>query len=89
MTQLQAVTFDHQSEKNAELLKTICDKCEPYKDWFTYKRWEAQNAQVARGQHGTKIGVLAEEKELKLNGETETQKHFCKAVVFCRHQINA
>ncbi len=89
MTPLQAKTFEQFSAKNAEILNSVCETCEPYQDWFTYKRWAAQNAQVIRGEHGTKIGVIANEKKIKIDGETEQLKHFCRATVFCRHQVKA
>ena len=87
MTTKEATTFDRFSEKNAEILKGICSKCEPYIDWFTYKRWLAQGKQVARGGHGVRLTVIVEKDEDDQKDKATKTAKVWHAVVFCRHQV--
>jgi len=87
MTKSEALTFKRFSAYNAAILKKACSNCEPYKDWFTYDRWQAQSEQVAKGQHGTKLAVILEIKKEDEEGEEEIVTHPWTATVFCRHQL--
>ena len=87
MTRKEALTFKRISARNGDILLRVCPKCEPYKDWFTYKRWKAQGEQVARGQHGTRLAVILEIEKEDENGEKTIETRPWTAVVFCRHQI--
>ena len=88
MTPQQARSFKSFSEKNAAFLKSVCGKCQPYKDWFTFVRWQAQGKTVSRGQHGTRLSVIVE-KEIKLeNGKVKKETFLRVVPVFCRHQVN-
>lgn len=89
MTSKEACSFEHFSAINAAILCSICSKCEPYKDWFTYKRWIAQDKQVAQGQHGTKLQVIQQLEEKDDNGEIISEFRRWNAVVFCRHQLKS
>ena len=88
MTSQEARTFNHFSAKNAAILEVACDKCQPYEDWFTYRRWEAQGEQVAKGQHGTKLLTIIETEEEGDNKKLQVIKRPWQATVFCRHQLN-
>ena len=87
MTKKQATTFERFSEKNAAILESICPACEPYKDWFTYRRWLAQGEQVAKGQHGTRLTVIVERDDDDDEADTIQHADVWHAVVFCRHQL--
>ena len=87
MTKQQATQFERFSEINAEILESICTKCEAYKDWFTFKRWEAQGEMIARGQHGTRITVIVKTNDNSDKKEDVQTAKVWHAVVFCRHQL--
>lgn len=58
----EAKTFEQHSEINTRILEAECEaskeeKCEAYKDWFTFNRWIKQGFVVNKGEHGTKITV--------------------------------
>jgi len=87
MTKDEAKKFKYYSAVNAKILRNKCPECEPYKDWFTYKRWEAQSEQVARGQKGTRLTTYVETEVELENGKTEIETHPVTATVFCKHQL--
>lgn len=80
-----ATQFERYSEANAEVLHEACPECQAYIDWFTYKRWLAQGFQVQRGEHGTKLTILAERKDKE--DPEKTYKAPWRTTVFCRHQV--
>lgn len=92
MTAAQARTFNTHSQENAAILEAAaalrgCD-CRPYVDWFTYNRWQAQDQQVQRGEHGVKILTWIEtEKKDKKTGEVKRELKPRRATVFCRCQV--
>lgn len=88
MTEKEAKTFKRFSKINAAILCEACSECEPYKDWYTYKRWKAQKKQVGRGQRGVKLSIILETKKEDKDGKIETNRRPWRASVFCRHQLN-
>ena len=89
MTPAQAALFDRYSASNAAQVKqSLACGCEPYRDVFTYGRWQAQGYQVQRGQHAIKIPIIKRvESEDKDTGEIRERKLFGTGAVFCRHQV--
>ena len=87
MNSLDAQTFVHRSKINAKILENTCPKCKAYKDWFTYNRWDAQNFQVKKGQHGTTIKSYHVVEMLDKNGKVKEELHPHTARVFCRCQV--
>jgi len=87
MTNTEALTFSSHSAKNAEILSTACPKCEPYKDWFTFKRWVAQGLHIRRGEHGLRIGVIVEKSTDRKDPKAEVSQAFRTVPVFCRCQL--
>lgn len=66
-----------------------CD-CEPYEDVKTYKAWQAEGEQVAKGSKG--IDVLTYVKVEKKNDQGEVVEEYTRpwhAYVFCRHQLES
>lgn len=62
--------------------------CQPYIDWFTYNRWNAQGFQVQKGEHGIKLTTYVPVTEKKDGKETTyTVPH--GTTVFCRCQVKA
>jgi antirestriction protein ArdC len=93
MTAAQATTFENgPSMVNTAILYDVADAkgctCEPYIDWFTYKRWLAQGMQVQRGEKGTKLTTwISYEKEV--DGKVVTKSRPRTTSVFCRCQVKA
>lgn len=87
MTSIEAKKFNYYSAKNAEILTAICPKCQPYKDWFTFKRWLAQGETVAKNQHGSRIYVIIEKEVTNTDGSIEKVEFKRMIPVFCRHQL--
>ena len=89
MTASQARSFNTYSHKNAAIIvSSLKCECSPYEDVFTYQRWQAQQMQVQRGEHGIKImSVRSYDKTDDDTGETKSRKYMGKASVFCRCQI--
>ena len=87
MTKQEALSFKRFSVINGAILLRKCPKCTPYKDWFTYARWEAQGKHIAKGQHGTKLTVILETEKEDENGERVIETRPLTATVFCRHQL--
>lgn len=92
MTATDATTFEYRSAKHAELLKAISAlhgcTCEPYQDYFTYRRWHALGWHVKKGEHGTKLSTyaLVTEEDEETGETTVTKRHFT-STVFCRCQV--
>jgi antirestriction protein ArdC len=92
MTPEQARTFDSFSEKNAGILLLASEErgcsCDPYVDWYTYRRWRVQGFQVQKGEKSTKIPVIkkwmGEDKE---TGKEREISYKGNASVFCRCQV--
>lgn len=61
-------------------------ECEPYEDVKTYKAWQAENEQVAKGEKGITVTTYVDvENE---DGEVEYTRPW-HAYVFCRHQLES
>lgn len=62
MTANEAKTFDGYSTGNAMVLALAAKArgcgCQPYEDWFTLRRWNAQGYRVIKGEHGVKLSVF-------------------------------
>ena len=89
LTADQAKRFDRTSTANFQIVALAAAargcSCEPYVDWFTYRRWQAQGFQVQRGQHGVKLTTWIPVID-KETGE-QTGKRPRTASVFCRCQV--
>jgi antirestriction protein ArdC len=78
--------FNRYSAMNVSTIKTKLEcGCEPYKDVFTYARWQALGYQVKRGEHSIKIPVIIE----KENEDGEAIKRLFSSHVFCRCQVKS
>ena len=97
MTADEARTFDRFSTTNASMLAAAAEQhgcqCEPYADWYTYARWQAQGMQVQKGEHGVKLGVIIhnEKRETDEQGQeriTAVSRPWT-TTVFCRCQVQA
>ncbi len=83
----EAASFEKFSIGNATVLAQAAVErgcqCQPYADWFTFRRWLAQGMHVRKGEHGTALTVLiTKEKE---DGSTSTYPK--RTHVFCRCQV--
>lgn len=87
MTSKEAKIFKHHSETNSTILNCICSECEPYKDWFTYRRWLAQKQQVNQGEVGTRLTTFLEDEDGNIKTKSGNTFRKVTAVVFCRHQL--
>lgn len=89
MTAKEATSFDGYSVANSMILNQAArDRgctCEPYTDWFTYNRWQAQGFQVQRGEKSTKVTTMISVTD-KQSGEI-VGKFPRAASVFCRCQV--
>ena len=91
MTAEEATRFNGFSGQNAAALIHASEqrkcRCEPYLDWFTYKRWRAQGYRVRKGEHGihliTFIPVIREQDGQRL----QVGSRPWTSVVFCRCQV--
>ncbi len=93
MTAADAQTFSHTSEENALILKNIgmlngCG-CQPYVDWFTLKRWNAQGFKIVKGSKSITIQTFVPLTKLNGSGKEETITIPHNTHVFCRHQVEA
>jgi antirestriction protein ArdC len=95
MTAEEAKSFDGYSQGNALALIVAarqrgCD-CQPYQDWFTFKRWLAQGMQVQKGERGVKLGIFVKTEKVEKDAagkETVTVgSRPWMTTVFCRHQV--
>lgn len=95
MTPLQATHFEYgKSEAHAAILAEVAEErgctCEAYKDWFTYKRWQALGYQVQKGQKSTKLTSFP--KFPVTDEKTGKEKMVSKrrtSCLFCRCQVKA
>jgi hypothetical protein len=89
MTAEEARTFRSASMSNALLLLAKASErgcnCQPYEDWFTYHRWQAQEYSVRKGEHGVKLPVIVQTTDEE-TGATRRLLH--RSVVFCRCQVD-
>lgn len=89
MTAGQARTFTTYSGQNAAIVRTSLQcECEPYKDVFTYNRWQAQGMQVRRGEKSIRIPVMAERTTEDEDGNEKFYRIKTTAPVFCRCQVD-
>ena len=93
MTETQARTFDGHSTANEtivlmELAAKGCTSCEPYKDIFTYRRWQAQGFQVQKGEHGIKLTTYIPIHKTDDDGkQVQTGRRPRTTTVFCACQV--
>lgn len=92
MTESEATVFEQGfSLQNAAILDMAATErgcnCEPYIDWFTYKRWQAQGYQVQKGEHGVKLSCFLKMKQTDKDGKETTYSRPWTSVVFCRCQV--
>ena len=90
LTPEAARSFERHSTKNATILSDAAALrgcgCKPYKDWFTFKRWLAQDRCVQKGQKGTKLSVIITmDKDADDGTVTQTRRPW-RSSVFCRCQ---
>ena len=94
MTEDQAKSFNSYSATNAATLQGAAAargcQCEPYNDWYTYARWQAQGFQVRKGEHAARLPCFAPvTRKDPTTGETVIAgKRPWTAYVFCRHQVD-
>ena len=95
LTAETARQFQGYSAMNAASILAVlkCD-CEPYRDVFTYQRWQAQGFQVRKGEHGVRITTWIDATEKRAEGdEPEGERKVYRlpraVVVFCRCQVDA
>lgn len=91
MTPIEAITFDRYSPENAAVLLLAaqergCD-CQPYSDWFTLRRWNAQGFLVNKGQHGITLSTVVH-KKVERDGEEKDVSYTKPYTVFCRCQVH-
>ena len=93
MNATEARTFEKGRSTNHEMILLMAAQdrgcnCEPYVDWFTYKRWSAQGMQVQKGEKGICLLTFAEtEKVDKDTGKKKVHKRPWRSFVFCRCQV--
>lgn len=95
MTATEATTFDRVSLSNAAMAvmqlqhSGACKgTCEPYRDIYTFRRWQAQGYTVRKGEHGAKLGVIANRStEDQETGEVRSFSIKTATTVFCRCQV--
>lgn len=94
MTAAQATTFEHGHSLASEVALTIaaqehgCD-CQAYRDWFTYRRWQAQGYQVQKGEHGVKLQTWVHYTTTDSKGNEIERVRPKTTTVFCRCQVKA
>ncbi len=89
MSAADARRFDRTSIANAVTVKQALDcGCEPYRDVFTYRRWQAQGFQVQRGERSIRLPLIrAVTRDDPETGKPETQRIMGRSAVFCRCQV--
>ena len=92
MTAVQATTFEHGKSLASELVLALAAQangcsCEAYRDWFTYKRWQAQGYQVQRGEHGVKLQTWIHYPTKDKHGNEVERVRPKSTTVFCRCQV--
>lgn len=92
MTAEQAVRFERHSPTSAAILAMAAAErgceCEAYRDWFTYRRWQAQGYQVRRGEHGVQLPTYVEVEVKGDDGTVTTRRRPVMTTVFCRCQVD-
>lgn len=87
MTAAQATTFANRSLKHEVILAETADEkgctCAAYRDWFTYRRWQALGFQVQKGEHGVKLTtwITYEDKDGKERSRPKGTTVFCRCQV--------
>ncbi|MHB0858813.1 MAG: ArdC-like ssDNA-binding domain-containing protein [Anaerolineae bacterium] len=90
----EAMTFDRHSAEHAAILRHIAAArgcpCEPYRDWYTYRRWLAQGYQVRQGEHGVSLEVYAPitRQDPDTGDSVTVGKRPWRSTVFCRCQVD-
>ena len=81
--------FERFSVANAVTLKqALACGCEPYRDVFTYRRWQAQGYQVQRGERAIRLPLVYGRTEVDPEtGEQHTTTRRGRSAVFCRCQV--
>lgn len=91
MTSEEAITFERYSPANAIILSAMASsrgcQCQPYEDWYTYKRWLAQKMQVQRGEKATQLMTFIPVYKIENGERIETGKRPWTSSVFCRCQV--
>ena len=93
MNAIEARTFARHSEVNARILSAAAAEkgctCQPYVDWFTYRRWKAQGFQVQKGEHGTRLTcyIQTETKDPETGEMVPTGSRPWRSALFCRCQV--
>ncbi|MFH1485876.1 MAG: hypothetical protein ABIH46_07390 [Chloroflexota bacterium] len=62
-------------------------QCEPYRDWYTFRRWLAQGYVVRRGEHGVKLPAIISVEDEDDEGEVRMRTRPGVTVVMCRCQV--
>ena len=93
MTAAAAVTFEHgKSTAHVLLLASAAAangcQCKAYRDWFTYRRWQAQGYQVRKGEHGTRITTWVHYTAKDKDGNEHERTRPRTTTVFCRCQVD-
>lgn len=88
MTNETARTFDRKSRSHEMVLAQVAAEkgcnCAAYVDWFTYRRWKAQEMQVQKGERGIKLTTWVPVKD----DDGNVVRTFPRTVtVFCRCQV--
>lgn len=92
MNATEARTFTQKSEIHEEVLALEAEvrgcSCQPYVDWFTYRRWQAQGFQVQRGERGFKLTTYVPVVKKSGDGTEEIIGSRPRGYsVFCRCQV--
>lgn len=90
MTPEQAQSFGKVSKLSVSTImaQRKCN-CDPYTDWFTFKRWIAQGQCVSKGSHGIKLLIYTPSETIDDDSkEVVINKKYYSAWVFCRCQVH-
>ena len=92
MTAQQARHFEHGKSMASEVALAMAAQergcnCQAYRDWFTYRRWQAQGMQVQKGQHGVKLTTWISYETEDKDGNVKTHSRPKATTVFCRCQV--
>lgn len=98
LTPDKARSFDYFSRANADVLTAAATQngctCQPYLDWYTYQRWQAQGFQVRKGEHGVRLLTWVDSKTTQDTDDTDTTqakpatKRPWPYTAFCRCQVD-
>lgn len=90
MTTIEATKFEQRSTtsyKIARACRQECD-CEPYRDMYTYRRWQAQGFQVRRGEKAIRLPLVKYIARKEEESEEAVEvKILGQSYVFCRCQV--